>query len=155
MAITRKFQLRDVVNTTEEYGARTFVVVDFTSEGYRVLSLKDRKRYNITEDQIGEKVGQVQEDAAILQDADDEPADPDDQERYCELQARNFPSEAAKWRYLSKRRHGDTIKVVHRKTIFEAVFLRINQKKPLYPIRAKIKGLAHDFHLEALLAPKG
>lgn len=154
MAVTRRFQVRDVVRTTEEYGHRQFVVVDINHQGYRAVSRKDKRRYNLTEDQIERKLGQVSEDDPILV-PEEEAYDSEAGRRYCNLQARNFPSEAPKWHFLAGRNPGDKIRVVHRKTIFEAEFLQINQKRPLYPIRARIKGLVHDFHLEALLVPKG
>ena len=150
MSINRKFKVRDVVNTTEEFGARTFVIIAITETGYRAVAMKDRKRYNLTDEQIAVQVGRVDEDSPLL--AEDDEYDTEEGERYCLYQARQFPSEAKKWRVLANLKPGDAICLVHRKVVFrEAEFVAINFKKPLYPIRARIKGLVHDFHLEAML----
>lgn len=152
MSINRRFKVRDVVNTTEEFGARTFVLVAITETGYRAVAMKDKKRYNLTDEQIAIQVGRVDEDSPML--VEDE-YDQTEGESYCLYQARQFPSEAKKWRILANLKPGDSISLVHRKTVFrDAEFVAINFKKPLYPIRAKIKGLVHDFHLEAMLVSK-
>lgn len=152
MSVNRKFQIRDVVNTTDEFGGRTFVLVKITETGYRAVAMKGKKRYNITDAEIAVKVGQVAEDSPLLQEDE---FDHEEGERFCLYQARQFPSEAAKWKVLANLKAGDAICVVHRKTVFrDAVFIGINLNKPLYPIRAKIKDLAHDFSLESLLVPK-
>lgn len=148
----RRFKVRDVVNSTDEFGARTFVIIAITETGYRAVAMKDKKRYNLTDGQIAVQVGRVEEDSPLL--VQDE-YDQEEGEAYCQYQARQFPSEAKKWRVLANLKPGDAICLVHRKTVFrEAEFVAINFKKPLYPIRARIKGLVHDFHLEAMLVDR-
>ena len=145
----RKFQIRDVVNTTDEFGARTFVLISFTETGYRAVALKDRKRYNLTDDQIAVRVGRVDEESPLLVQ-DDYVASAG--QTYCLQQAREFPNEAKRWRFLANLKPGDSLCLVHRKTIVrDAEFIGINSTKPLYPVRARIKGLAHDFRLDAML----
>lgn len=144
-----KYKVRDVVNTTSEFGERTFAIVSIETIGYRAVALKDRKRYNITDDQISGRVGEISEDSPLL--LEDE-YDHFDGQAYCLQQAREFPAEAQKWQILAKLKGGDKITLVHRKTIFkDAEFVGINFKRPIHPIRAKIKGLAHDFRLSSLM----
>ena len=144
-----KFKVRDIVKTTDEFGARTFVLIATTEVGYRAIATKDKKRYNLTDDQIAFCTGQVPEDSPfLLQDG----YDPIAGSQYCLHQARLFPTEAEKWRILANLSPGVEISLIHRQMIFRAEFVAINFTKPLYPIRAKIKGLAHDFRLEAMLS---
>jgi len=145
----RKYLVRDLVNTTDEFGARTFALIAITETGYRAVAMKDKKRYNLTDQQIACKVGTISEDSSLL--IEDE-YDVQQGKEYCLRQAREFPAEAAKWRALANLKPGNTVCLVHRRTIFrDAVFLSVNFQKPLYPIRAKIKGLAHDFRLDAMI----
>lgn len=148
MSISR-YQVRDLVNTTDEFGARTFALVSITETGYRAVAIKDKKRYNLTDEQIACKIGTIPEDSPLL--IEDE-YDAQQGEGYCLRQAREFPAEAVKWRFLANLKPGSKVCLVHRRTIFrDAVFLAVNFTKPLYPIRAKIKGLACDFRLDAML----
>ena len=145
----RSYQVRDLVNTTDDFGARTFALVSITETGYRAVAMKDKKRYNLTDEQIACKVGTISEDSPLL--VEDE-YDAQRGKEHCLHQAREFPAEAVKWRALANLKPGSTVCLVHRRTIFrDAVFLAVNFKKPLYPIRAKIKGLVHDFRLDAML----
>lgn len=143
------YQLHDMIITTPEYGNRMFVIKEITKEGYKVISIKDKKRYTLSEKQISHKVGTVKENSPILfEDYFDEEQGRD----YCLKQAQLYPEEAKKWMALSKLQNGRDIKILHRKTLFpRAEFIGINITKPLYPIRAKIKDLAHDFRLDSFL----
>jgi len=144
----RKFQVRDLVITTDVFGARTFVLVSITETGYRAVAMKDKKRYNLTDEQIACRVGVISEDSPLLVDEYYAEKGKD----HCLQQAREFPAEAAKWRALANLKPDNTLRLVHRRKIFQdAVFIAVNCKKPLYPIRAKIKGLAHDFRLDAMI----
>lgn len=147
--MSKKYQIRDLVNTTDEFGARTFALVSITDIGYRAVAIKNKKRYNLTDNQIACKIGTIPEDSLLLVEYE---YDTQDGEKYCLQQAREFPMEVAKWIVLSKLKPGDKIQLVHRRIIFQnAEFLAVNFTKPLFPIRAKIKGLTHDFRLEAMI----
>jgi hypothetical protein len=148
MSIT--YQYRDVVVTTAEFGSREFLIIDVTKDGYFGMEMKTRKRYPLKPDQIALKLGYVEEGDPILLLCQDV-YDRDAAEAYCHMQARSFPKEAEKWKSLTKIKPGDILYVVHRKTKYAAVFIRVNLDKPLFPIRAKIKGLTHDFRLDSFL----
>ena len=147
MSVNR-FKVRDIVITTDEFGARTFILIAVTETGYRAIAKKDKKRYNLTDKQIAFCSGQVPEDSPFLLD---DIYDPKEGRRYCLHQARLFPAEAKKWQILANISSGSEILITHQKTIFRAAFVTINFNKPLYPIRAKIKGVTHDFKLESML----
>lgn len=145
----KNFQVRDLVNTTDEFGARTFALVSITEIGYRAIAMKDKKRYNLIDSQIACKVGVLPEDSPLL--SQDE-YDSQQGKEYCFQQAREFPAEAPKWQALANLNPGNKVCLVHRRTLFrDAEFLSVNFTKPLYPIRAKIKGLVHDFRLDAMI----
>lgn len=145
-----KYQVRDLVVATSEFGGRTFLILELKENGYLALEMRNKKRYPLQDGQIAAKVGEVQFDSPVLLEHLDD-HDKDAAETYCNLQARSFPEEKEKWMFLAKLKVGSVISLVHRKTIYPAVFIRINLDKPLYPIRAKIKGLAHDFRLDSMV----
>lgn len=145
----RRFQVRDVVNTKDEFGARTFALIAITETGYRSVAMKSKKKYNLTDAQIDCKIGELSENDPLFFE---EEYDVSKGQDYCLQQAREFILEADKWIALSKLKPNDTICLVHRKNIFQnAVFLGINFNKPLYPIQAKIKGLTHNFKLSSMI----
>lgn len=147
MSIKNRFQVRDIVVTIDDFGARTFVIIEVTTVGYRAVAMKDKKRYNLSDNQIASKLGTVLESSPFLVLDEYQPI-----EQYCLEQAREHPSEAVKWKALAKLKPGSSLALVHRKTVFKnAEFVAINFNKPLYPIRAKIKNMAYDFHLEAMI----
>lgn len=145
-----KYQVRDLVNATSEFGGRTFLILEAKENGYLALEMRSRKRYPLQDEQIECKVGEVQPGSPVLSEHLDD-HDEDASEAYCNHQARSFPEDKEKWLFLATLKVGSQISLVHRKTIYPAVFVRINLDKPLYPIRAKIKGLAHDFRLDAMV----
>lgn len=146
---SKKYKVRDLVETKNDFGSRTFVVIEITEIGYRVVSIKDKKRYNLTDDQIAYKTGILPEDSPLL--LVDE-YDVQKGKEYCLYQSREFPEEAKKWKTLAELKPGDKMQLVHRRMIFkEAVFVAINFKKPIYPIRAEIKGFVHDFRLNSMI----
>lgn len=143
-----RFKVRDLVNTTDEYGGRTFCIVERFTSGYKAVALKDHKRYKITDKQIQCKVGEVPTDSPLLEyDA----YDPEEGRAYCHRQGRKFVHEAPQWAFLASLNPGDDIVLVHRKQIVPATFVQINTNKPRFPIRARFDSRDHDFHLEALL----
>jgi hypothetical protein len=147
--MSKKYKVRDLVETKNEFGARIFAVIEITEIGYRAVSIKDKKRYNLIDDQISCKTGILPEDSPLL--LVDE-YDIQKGKEYCLYQASEFPEEAEKWKALAELKPGDKMQLVHRRMIFkEAVFVAINFKKPLYPIRAKIKGFVHDFKLNSMI----
>ena len=149
MSSIRNYQVRDLVNTKEEFGARTFALIAVTETGYRAVAMKDKKRYNLTDDQIDCKIDELPENSPLLVE---EEYDVQKGQDYCLQQAREFRAEADKWRALANLKPNDTICLVHRKNIFrDAIFLGVNFNKPLYPIQAKIRGLAHNFRLSAMI----
>lgn len=143
------FKVRDLVKTKDEFGARTFALIGVTKNGYLAVAIKNKKRYNLVDEHIACKVGEISEDSIFLVA---EKYDVLKGQQYCRQQAREFPAEASHWLALAKLTTNDTICLVHRHLIFsEAVFLEINFTKPLYPIRARIMGKIHDFKLSALI----
>lgn len=145
-----KYNIRDLVSATADFGGRVFLILETTEDGYLALETKNKKRYPLKDNQIATKIGEInQNDPLLLEHYDDHDANA--AEVYCNLQARTFPEESKKWMFLATLKVRDKISLVHRKTIYTAEFVRINLDKPLYPIRAKIKGLAHDFKLDSLI----
>jgi len=145
-----KYQVRDLVNVTQEFGCRTFLILEIREDGYLALEMRNKKRYPLLDDQIEVKVGEVEENAPILYMHTDK-HDSSAAESYCNEQARGSKTESARWLFLAKLKPGTTLRLIHRKFIHQAVFVRLNLDRPQYPIRAKIKGLAHDFRLDALV----
>jgi hypothetical protein len=143
------FQVRDLVVTKDEFGARTFAIISITENGYNAVAIKSKKRYKLVDEQIACKIGEISKDSVLLIE---DKYDVLKGQQHCLHQAREFPSEAIKWRALAKLTTDETICLSHRRLIFkDAVFLGINFTKPLYPIRARIMGKVHDFKLSALI----
>jgi len=149
VVMSLKYQVRDLVNVTIDFGGRTFLILEVNENSYFALEMRSKKRYPLLEGQIEKKVGEVQPGNPLLSEHLDQ-HDEDAAEVYCNLQARTFPEDKEKWLFLAKLKAESSISLVHRKTIYPATFVRINIDKPLYPIRAKIKGLTYDFRLSAL-----
>lgn len=145
-----KYQVRDIVTTTSDFGGRTFVILEVGEKGYLALEMRTKKRYPLQDAHIALKVGEADHNSPLLMEHLDE-HDSDAAEIYCNEQARSFPDDKQKWLFLAKLPVGSRIQLVHRKMIYPAVFVRVNLDKPTYPIRAKIKELAHDFRLDALI----
>lgn len=135
-----KFQINDIVETTEEFGNRRFTILGITDVGYKAVA-RNSKIYNLEDSQISKKVGTSKK----------EQEDTFDIKTYCLMQSKEFPQESEAWLFLSKLTPGQIFGVVHRKYLFDAEFVGINFKKPLYPIRAKIKGKMYDFKLTSVL----
>jgi hypothetical protein len=143
------YKALDMVMTTQEFGSREFIIIEVIPQGYRAISTKTHQRYTINDQHIAQKVAEVTADHPLLQQTE---YDVEEGRRYCSHQAREFPTEAAKWHYLASLKPGDFISLVHRKTLYsEAEFLSINFRKSVHPIRAKIKGLVYDFSLNSLV----
>lgn len=146
----KKYKVRDVVETTDEYGNRIFAIIGVDKDGYSAVHLKTGKRYNLTDDQIKRQTDRLPLDSPFLQI---DPYDVEDGKTYCRSQRVRFPADAKKWNYLGSIIPGNEIKVIHRNFIHRAEFVRINMNKPRYPIRAKIEGYTYDFTLQSLVLP--
>lgn len=142
------YKINDVVLTTQEYGSRKLVIIEILSHGYKAMSLGVKKFYTINDSHIENKVDEFNIESQKAN------FNPELMRRFCEKQARLFPLEADKWLFLSTLIPGDSICLIHRDAKFEsAEFCSINTQKQIYPIRAKIKGMLHDFRLRALILP--
>jgi hypothetical protein len=150
------YKIGDVVKTTPKFGSRTFVIFALTPTGYRGIEStppykSGLKRYPLTIDQIEGCIAEVAYDNPLLVASK---YDLFAGREYCLRQAVEFPTESRSWKFLANLKPGDLIRLAHRKKIFpEAEFIGINVTRPLYPIRAKIKGNDHDFRREALILP--
>lgn len=143
-----KYQIRDIVQAKEEFGNRLFAIIGINKAGYSVVEIKSRKRYTIDDSHIHSQVDRLPSDSPLL--LGDE-YNEEEAKQHCRSQARRFPQDAEKWKYLEKLVPGDVIRVAHRNFIHRAEFVRLNLKKQKYPIRAKIDGLACDFSLLSLI----
>lgn len=144
------YKVRDTVVATNEFGGRTFVILEVGEKNYLAMEMRSKKRYPLQDKQIAGKVGEIAANSPLLTEHLDE-HDENTAEVYCNEQARTFPEDKEKWIFLATLPVGSRIPLVHRKTIYPAIFVRINLDKPTYPIRAKIKGMTHDFRLDALI----
>lgn len=144
------YKLRDVVVTTHEYGKRKLVITEIVGNLYRATCVSTKKNYMVADEQIENVIDEVTNDFLSTTEL----INSESIKSFCLDQARLFPDEASKWNFLSTLNCGDSICLVHRNIRFEgAVFCGINPRKPIYPVRAKIKGRLHDFRLTALLPP--
>jgi hypothetical protein len=138
-----KFNLKDIVLTTPEYGSRKLTIVAIDEEFY--WGKEGKKKYKITEEQIQHKVG-------IVESIEEEPPPTTDQQQeFCLSKSKVYPTKRDNWLYLSRLRSGDKIKLIHRNSIRVAVFVQINLDKPLRPIRVNLDGRLHDFSLRLLV----
>ena len=145
----KKYQHRDLVNTTDEFGGRTFVISSVAEHGYCAIAIDNKKKYNLRDFQISSKIGVLPDNSDLLVEVE---YDHETGRQYCIQQSREFPAESVKWLALANLKKNDKLCLVHRRNIFhDAVFVSINFKKPLYPIRAIIKGLTFDFRLDAMI----
>jgi len=136
------YNLKDIVQTTPEYGSRklTIVAVD---EGF-YWAKEGKKKYKITDEQIAHKIDvclSIEEEVPSLQKQRD----------FCISCSKRYPQEKQKWEFLSKCMPGDEIKLIHRNYIRTVIFVQINLEKPLRPIRATLEGRTHDFSLVSLV----
>lgn len=115
------------------------------------MEMKSKKRYPLLEDQILEKVGQVDSESPAMTNYLDE-HDPVAAEVFCNEQAKGAKiDEVGRWLTLAKLKPGDRLRLVHRKLVFPAIFIKVNTDKPVFPLRAKIKGLTYDFRLDSMI----
>lgn len=137
------FKIGNLVVTTEEYGSKKLVLTKIDGEILTASTLNGSKNYSLRSSQIKSILKQI---AHI-----DEKVESIEPELFCEQQAIKFPSEKSYWDYLKNLRPNNKFKVHHRKFVYEAEFIQINQDKPLYPVQAKIKGKVHNFKLRAII----
>lgn len=142
------FYKADVVKTKPEFGNRVFVIIESSDSKYLCICVNSKKRYNIEKSQIQEKIGEVPIDSPILI-LDN--FDLEEGRDFCLRQIRKNEINSKKWKFLANSKPGDNLILVHRKVIYpQAEFVGINVDR-IYAIRARIKGLAHDFRIESLL----
>jgi hypothetical protein len=139
------YQIKDVVETTAEYGGRQFVILNIENNRYYSISTKDKKRYWLDEDQIRCKIG-------VDTQGNDPSADPIEGSEFAQHRARaaKDPAEKERWEYLALLKPGDKIDVTHQMLIYTAEFIQINVTKPKKVFRATMLGRAHDFNLMSL-----
>jgi hypothetical protein len=142
-----KFQIKDVIVTTPEYGEREFVIVKLKVSSYLGVSTKTKKRYPIKEEQIAAKIGEVADDDPILQL---DYYDIQEGQKYARKQVEVDENNKAKWKFLSMLRPNDKIEVLYKKFIRSATFVKINVTKPLLVFRANIDGELVDLSLDSL-----
>lgn len=146
-----KYAPQDIVSVKPEFGNRTFLILEVRERDYYAMEMKSKKRYPLLEDQIAVKTGQVESGTPAMTDYLDE-HDPVASEVFCNEQAKGAKiDEVARWLTLAKLKPGDKLKLVHRKLVFPAIFIKVNTDKPVFPLRAKIKGLTHDFRLDSMI----
>lgn len=143
-----KYDLHDIVCVTPEFGSRTFIIYELVQNGYLAIDVKTKKRYPINDSQISFKIDKSNSDNPLLSlDHFNE----DDARCFCQNMRLANPNQAEKWGILENLIPGAPLKLIHRKAIYSGTFVKINFDKPAYPIRAKIKGLVHDFRLDSLV----
>lgn len=137
-----KYQSRDLIVTLPAYGENVYEIIEADNKEYRVKSIKNNKHYLIKEAQIAAKIG-----VAELK----KPEEEKDVFSYAVEKAKNCQGESKeRWEMLALLKPGDTIKVTHRLTIYEAEFCKINLKKPKLVFSAKVLGKQMAFPLESL-----
>jgi len=101
-----KFNLKDIVLTTPEYGNRKLTIVAIDEDFY--WGKEGKKKYKITDEQIEQKVG-------VVESIEEEPPlSTEQQQRFCLSKSKIYPTEKDSWLYLSRLRSGDKIKLIHR-----------------------------------------
>lgn len=149
--MSAKYKIRDIVVTTYEYGNKELIITDIVGDFYKVRSVGNKKNYTISEYQIEKVIGESTVDDSLCKS---EMLNTERMRVFCAEQARLYPQESSKWKFLANLNEGDSICLVHRNFRFEnAIFCGINPTKPIYPIRAKIKDRLHDFKLASMILP--
>lgn len=138
-----RFNIKDIVLTTPEYGGRKLIIVAIDGDYY--WAKEGKNKYKITDSQIQCSVG-------VVESIREEPnPTPDQQREFCLSKSKTYPAEREIWLYLSKLRTGDQINLIHRNSMKMAFFSQINLDKPLRPIRAILDGKLFDFSLRSLI----
>jgi hypothetical protein len=137
------YKIGNLILTIEEYGSKKLVVREVNGANVIAQTTNGKKKYHLKTSQI----------KTVLQDIVEiiEVAPQSDAKFYCEQQGKKFPHEKSYWEFLAKLVPGDKIKVSHQRFVYDAVFLQINQEKPVYPFQAKIKNRICNFKLNALI----
>lgn len=145
-----KYETLDVVNTTPEYGNRTFAIVEVRGNKYYAVALKGQKHYLLEEFQIKERVGRVGDDSPLMTIYDEQEG-----QKHAEVMAEKVEGEAKdRWEVLACMNPGDKLDVIFNGFIHEAIFIQINLNKPRMVFRARVLDRAYDLPLEAVWVKK-
>jgi hypothetical protein len=146
-----KFQVRDIVKASIEFGFRLFAVVRIQDGKYYAVDMKNKKRYWLEESQLDNKTGTIPESSPLL--LLDEAYDASAGSKYAEERAMiSTGNEQKRWMILAMLKPGDNIEVVVNNTIHTAVFVQLNLTKPVRVLRAKVQGRLLDLPLEVVYA---